>query len=141
MKALEQGEVLISEGLVGKVLGVDAKLKAMLKDSGFLLLEEVEKQYQFPHLTFQEYFAGRALARQLFSSKAKVRKEAEKFLSKHQYAPQYGRMLSFLAGEVSKEEGVDGLRKLLSLLQEAPQEVVVCSTYSCSCGCSMSGCA
>ena len=124
LNALEQGEVLISEGTVDRVLGVDAKLKAMLKDSGFLLFQSVGSQYQFPHLTFQEYFAGRWLAKQLLSSDGKVRKKGEKFLTKHQYGPQYGQMLSFLAGEVSKEEGMDGLRKLLSLLEEAPQEVV-----------------
>ncbi|MCG8339967.1 MAG: NACHT domain-containing protein, partial [Cytophagales bacterium] len=74
LEGLKKGELLISQGLVDKVLGVDAKIKAMLKESGFLLLHSVGRQYQFPHLTFQEYFAGRLLARQLLSSEANVRK-------------------------------------------------------------------
>ena len=123
LDALQQGEVLISQVLIDEV-EAEPVFKDMLKDAGFLLLEEVGKQYQFPHLTFQEYFAGRRLAGQLLSDKVKVRKEAEKFLTKHQYEPQYGRMLSFLAGEASKLEEVDGTRQLLSLLEEAPQEVV-----------------
>ncbi|MCG8340707.1 MAG: ankyrin repeat domain-containing protein, partial [Cytophagales bacterium] len=124
LKTLKKGEVLISQGLVDEVLEECSIAKEVVKESGFLLLEEVGQQYQFPHLTFQEYFAGRWLARQLLSNEAKVRKKGEKFFTKHKYAPQYGRMLSFLSGEVSKEKEVDDISKLLSLLEEGPQEVV-----------------
>ena len=129
LDALEKGEVLISQELVREHVQV-SRVRDMLKDmkdAGFLLLQEVGSQYQFPHLTFQEYFAGRWLARQLLSGDDEDQEEVQAFLTKHQYGPQYGRMLTFLAGEVSKEKkkkGLKGLRKLLSLLQKAPQEVV-----------------
>ncbi|MCG8341055.1 MAG: HEAT repeat domain-containing protein, partial [Cytophagales bacterium] len=128
LRALHRGEVLISQGLVEKVLEEescveeDSRVSKMLQESG--LLQSVGSQYQFPHLTFQEYFAGRLLARQLLSSEAKVREKGEKFFCKHKYAPQYGRTLSFLAGEVSKKQEIEDIRKLLSLLEAEPQEVV-----------------
>ena len=130
LKALEQGEVLISGGLVDRVLGVDAKLKAMLRESGFLLFQALDShdsptsQYQFPHLTFQEYFAGRWLAKQLLSEDDADQEEAKAFFCEHKYAPRYGVMLSFLSGAVSKAHGVQGLQKLFSLLEEEFQEVV-----------------
>ena len=141
LAALEQGEVLISPGLVHQQVkhakrGRD-KLKAKLKDAGFLLLSYVgkdqEKQedpanqsgfYQFPHLTFQEYFAGRTLARYFLSKDEDEQEKASDFLAEHQYEAQYGRTLSFMAGEVSKIKGVEGIKKLLSLLGESDQEIV-----------------
>ncbi|MCG8339957.1 MAG: NACHT domain-containing protein, partial [Cytophagales bacterium] len=124
LRALERGDLLISPELVGAVLeelpnsGDRQLFRDILPASG--LLQVVGRQYQFPHLTFQEYFAGRLLARQLLSSEANVRK----FFSEHKYERQYGVMFSFLSGEVSKEQGVEGIRQLLSLLEETPQEVV-----------------
>ena len=131
LAALEQGEVLIKPGLVThqvkQVKGGRDTLKARLKDAGFLLLqyvgEDKDKQqgfYEFPHLTFQEYFAGRRLAKQFLSEAT----EARKFISKHKYESQYGRTLTFMAGEVSRLAGVEGIKKLLSLFEEGDKEIV-----------------
>ncbi|MCG8340606.1 MAG: hypothetical protein MI674_05055, partial [Cytophagales bacterium] len=68
---VERGELLISPELVDAVLeevpnSDDRQLfSEILPASG--LLQVVGRQYQFPHLTFQEYFAGRLLARNLLS--------------------------------------------------------------------------
>ena len=141
LEALAQGEVLISPGLVHHQVkhvkrGKD-KLKARLKDAGFLLLSYVgqdqDKQgdpanqsgfYQFPHLTFQEYFAGRTLARQFLSKDEDEQECASDFLSEYKYEGQYGRMLSFMAGEVSRGKGAKGIKKLLSLLEDRGKEIV-----------------
>ena len=123
LEALKKGEVLISPGIVQNHVKAPC-VKKKLKDSDFLLLQSVGKQYQFPHLTFQEYFAGRALARQLLSGNAADQAELGAFFSEHKYARRYGVMLSFLSGEVSKAHGVAGLRQLLELLEAEPQELV-----------------
>ena len=131
LAALQKGEVLISPGLVRQHVQQAKrdrdKLRGRLKDAGFLLLQYVGEDagrqsgfYEFPHLTFQEYFAGRRLAKQFLSEEA----EARKFISKHKYESQYGRTLTFMAGEVSRLAGVEGIKKLLSLLGEGDQELV-----------------
>ena len=86
--------------------------EAMLRESGLLQAAGLD-QYQFPHLTFQEYFAGCTLAGKFLSRYEDEQEEASEFLSEHKYAPQYGRTLSFMAGEVSREKGVKGIKRLL----------------------------
>ena len=135
LKALEKGEVLISPGLIDKTLGDDMDAQAAqkaFKDAGFLLLQYVGEDegkqqgfYEFPHLTFQEYFAGRALAQQCLSENKREQQRADTFLSDHQYESQYGRTLTFMAGEVSKIEGVEGIKKLLNLLEKEKEIVGV----------------
>ena len=136
LKALEKGEVLISPRLIDKTLGddMDAQVaQQAFKDAGFLLLkyvgEDAGKQsgfYEFPHLTFQEYFAGRALAQQFLSENKREQKRVATFLSEHKYENRYGQTLSFMAGEVSRsEEGeFEGIKELLSLLGKSDQELV-----------------
>ena len=74
MSALKAGQVLIEPGLIEEAL-TDSKTDALevknkCKDADFLLLQSIDqKLYQFPHLTFQEYFAGRWLARQFLEER------------------------------------------------------------------------
>ena len=129
LAALEKGEVLISPELIERTLSkseTDAdEVKARCKDAGFLLLRSIDQKfYQFPHLTFQEYFAGRALARQFLSEKKKEQRILRKFISKHKYESQYGRTLTFMAGEVSQIGEFDGIQNFLSLLGESDKEIV-----------------
>ena len=123
--------MLISPGIVHQYAKQETA-KAKLKDTGFLLLEYVGEDagrqrgfYEFPHLTFQEYFAGRALGQQFLSKEEDEREEANNFLSEHKYESQYGRTLTFMAGEVSRStKGVKGIKELLRLLGESDQELV-----------------
>ena len=134
LSALEAGEILIGPGLIDRALtdrATDAEeVKNKCKDAGFLLLQYVGEDpdkksgfYQFPHLTFQEYFAGRALAQQFLSENKREKKRTSTFLSEHKYEDQYGRTLSFMAGEVSRIEEIEGIRELLKLLGEGKEVV------------------
>ena len=127
LEALSQGKAQINPGLVHQYAKQETA-KAKLKDAGFLLLQYVGEDagrqsgfYEFPHLTFQEYFAGRRLAKQFLSEEA----EASKFISKHKYESQYGRTLTFMAGEVSRVKGASGIEKLLGLLEQEKEVVGV----------------
>ena len=129
LSSLEEGNVLIGDEQViiddhqvQDALGGPIR-EAMLRESGLLQAAGVG-QYQFPHLTFQEYFAGCTLAGKFLSENKRDQKRAGKFLSDHKYESQYGRTLSFMAGEVSRSEGVEGIQDLLTLLRESDQELV-----------------
>ena len=123
LQALEQGQALIDFKLVDDVLeraAFDGGLKARLRAVGFLLLKYVDKdavepRYEFPHLTFQEYFAGRALAQE--------QEWGSDFLSAHKYESQYVRTLSFMAGEVSRVKRASGIEQLLGLLEQEKEVV------------------
>jgi NACHT domain/HEAT repeats len=127
VKAFEKEEILISQSLVQELVqGSVLEHLEVMQHAGCLLLQRLEGsgQYQFPHLTFQEYFAGRWLAKQLFSKDKDEKEEAELFFKANKYEPRYGRMFSFMAGEVSEEKGQEGIRQLLSLTNEGVQEVL-----------------
>ena len=128
LQALEKGTVLISPRLIDKILEDDMVAQVAqqaFKDADFLLLQYVGEDagrqrgfYEFPHLTFQEYFAGRALARQFLSEDEYEQERTSEFVSEHKYESQYARTLSFMAGEVSRVRGVQGIKELLRLLGE-----------------------
>ena len=130
LEALKQGEVLISPGLVHQYAKQD-KLEARLKDAGFLLLRSIDQKfYQFPHLTFQEYFAGRLLAVQFLGDQDR-KEQCKDFVKNYKYNSSYGQTLSFFSGELSNQlveksrtYRCDQLSNLLELLDSEPKEVV-----------------
>ncbi|GMH37964.1 hypothetical protein BSKO_05848 [Bryopsis sp. KO-2023] len=124
VRGLECGAVLLSQGLVDGVVEGEGRVGEMLKDAGFLLLQDLGKQYQFPHLTFQEYFAGCWLAKQLMSRDPRERGKAEKFFLKHKYKHQLRKTFSFMAGEVSRRQEVEEIKRLLKLVDSDPQEII-----------------
>ncbi len=125
LSALQSGDEVIEDTLVSDyVPGSLFNALEVLQDSGFLLLKWLagSGQYEFPHLTFQEYFAGRWLAKELWSADASVRSAAETFFKSGKYTPRYGLLCSFLSGEVSKDRGEAGLRALLNLSRSGEVE-------------------
>ena len=119
LAGLEKGKLLIDEGLIRDQLSEleedlqedKNQLRELIHDSGFLRATEVKREkpktYRdsyFLHLTFQEYFAGKELARRLFSADEQERAFATDFLAAHQHEPQYGAMLIFMAGEAFKAQ-------------------------------------
>ena len=124
LNSLEQGDLQISDEQVRNKLAKSDISEAMLQESGLLQASGIA-HYQFPHLTFQEYFAGRTLAGQLLSEDENVQERVSKLLSEHKYERHYRRTLSFMAGEVSSAEGVEGIRTLLRCMEEDKEIVGV----------------
>jgi HEAT repeat protein len=125
LHGLEKGEVLISFRTIDKVLkGVEENelMLDMLKRSG--LLEKIGMEYHFPHLTFQEYFASKALAKLVVSEKPVEQAKAKEFLRAHKYQSQYRVVLSFLAGEISQLQGESGIANLLRMINERPKDII-----------------
>ncbi|MEO1300887.1 MAG: NACHT domain-containing protein, partial [Bacteroidota bacterium] len=132
LTTLQRGEIIIDPSVIQEeVLG--RVPSPLLKDAGFLLFEKVSWQYQFPHLTFHEYFAGRRLARQFLSGDPNDLEEVTDFLRSCMYIPRYRRTLSFMAGEVAKgmalemeltKKSLGRIQSLLRLVDQAPREMV-----------------
>ncbi|MEN0016591.1 MAG: sister chromatid cohesion protein PDS5, partial [Bacteroidota bacterium] len=130
LESLQRGEIIIRRSTCEEVLGNTPS--PLLKDSDFLLFQKIDHQYQFPHLTFQEYFAGRYLARKFLLGQ---QDEVAAFLRAHMYVPRYQRTLSFMAGEMSKgmpqelglvspKERIAPMRDLLRLLSSVPRDIL-----------------
>lgn len=122
-EALVQGQILIDEWLVEENTRT-GWMKRLLKESGFLLLKSVGLQYQFPHLTFQEYFAGRWLARRLRMGSAAERETVKDILARHKYDTEFTMVWSFMMGEISLMRKTEGATELLKVIQENPKDVV-----------------
>ena len=100
-------------------------VKKVLRHSGFLLFKKEGLDYQFPHLTFQEYFAAKWLEHSLKkSSTSDEHQKALDFLREEKYLKRYRTTLMFLAQQLAEKQGVDGLSELLSNLDEEPMEII-----------------
>ncbi|MEO1301042.1 MAG: ankyrin repeat domain-containing protein, partial [Bacteroidota bacterium] len=132
LASLKVKETIISPITVKDALSGETD-HSLFQNTGFLLFEQVAGQYQFPHLTFHEYFAGRRLARLFLSDKQE--KAVAAFLKGHMYESQYRRTLPFMAGEVSKgmfkearsqtprdEENIELIQSLLELVNSVSQK-------------------
>jgi len=62
-----------------------------------------DKDHYFVHLTFQEYFAGRHMARCLGSSDDSQLQQATDFLKRYKYTPAFERLILFTAGNLNNE--------------------------------------
>ena len=70
-------------------------------------------------------FAGHYLAENLLSKVKDRLKEARDFLSKNKYKLSYVMVLSFMAKEVSRMEGLEGIQQILRLLGEGQEQEIV----------------
>ncbi|MEN0016377.1 MAG: HEAT repeat domain-containing protein, partial [Bacteroidota bacterium] len=130
LTGLESGEIIITPSTIKEAIG--KRPYPLLQNAGLLLLQKVDRQYQFPHLTFQEYFTGRRLARQFLTGE---RQAVTKFLRQHMYTPRYRRTLYFMSGEsvkgmpsevgsTSSGEELVPIQALLHLAAELPEEIL-----------------
>ncbi|MEO1218874.1 MAG: HEAT repeat domain-containing protein [Bacteroidota bacterium] len=104
----------------------------ILQDSNPLLTEQPGGAYMFSDLIFQEYLAGKRLARFFLSGKIEA---LFAFLKPHIYAPRYRRMFTFMAGEIMQKtfktddhrapaSSRGAVRILEQLMSAAPWEVL-----------------
>ena len=127
LRALEEGTVWITLGLLNRTLtlddseGADGVLK-ICQNVG--LLKCVGNCYEFPHLTFQEYFAGLELAQMRWLGDDTEQRKAMQFLSAHKYEPRYARTLSFMVGGAIKIEGVESIKNFLRFLGDSTEEIM-----------------
>ncbi|MEN0016506.1 MAG: NACHT domain-containing protein, partial [Bacteroidota bacterium] len=104
----------------------------ILQDSNPLLTEQPGGAYRFSDLIFQEYLAGKRLARFFLSGKIGT---LFAFLRPHIYVPRYRRMFTFMAGEIMQEtfktddyrapaNSTEAVQILEQLMSAAPWEVL-----------------
>lgn len=99
-------------------------LEKTLLHSGFLMLREEGTLYQFPHLTFLEYFAGFYLSYCLFKSVNSVEKEeAKKFISLNKYKDVHSVSFSFMMQETA-EYGIPALDEMFLIVDQKPRDII-----------------
>ena len=96
-------------------------MERTLKESGFILMKKEGCHFQFAHLTFQEYFTAKWLAKRLFDTDETRRRQAERFVQSKRHKDFFRTTFIFLGQAVSSQREYEGLNKLLSLSYEEPQ--------------------
>ena len=123
-EALRTGQTLIEETIVISCTTLKDSLKIM-KNSGFLLRALEEDEYQFSHKTFQEFFAGRYIARYLLKKETSSEKiRVERFFRRIKYTETCELTLFFVMHAFAEACGKDALDEMLSILDEQPVEIL-----------------
>ena len=123
-EALRMGQILIEERIVENCAS-STYASRFFKESGFLLLVLEGQEYQFPHLTFQEYFAGRFIASNLKrKGPDKEEEQVLKFIQDGKYNQKHALTLSFAMHALTRGQNKFALKEMLSLVDEKPIEVL-----------------
>ena len=122
-ESLRRGLILIPPRLVTRY-ATSTDAAGTFKESGLLLLVMEGREYQFPHLTFQEYFAGRHIARGLRNSGSAEEDRVLEFIREEKYNRKHALTLSFAMHAYAEGRGKSALQKMLSIVDEDPIEVL-----------------
>ena len=122
-EALRKGLILIHERFVMEH-ATSKNAARTFKESGLLLLVLEGKEYQFPHLTFQEYFAGRYIARALRQKGSDEKTRVLDFIRGGKYDGKHALTLTFAMHAFARGRNRHALEELLSIVDEKPIEVL-----------------
>ena len=122
-EALRKGLILIHERFV-MAHATSKNAARTFKESGLLLFVLEGQEYQFPHLTFQEYFAGRYIARVLKQKGSDEETRVLDFISERKYDGKHALTLTFAMHAFAEGRYKHALKELLSIVDERPVEVL-----------------
>eukprot|EP00210_Caulerpa_lentillifera_P002860 g2732.t2 len=119
-ESFKKGKVEIPENLVNEHSNIDSY--DILRDAGFLLFAQEGQVFQFAHLTFHEYFAGRHLAKMLDSNNDREKRKAKRFISEHKYREANRVVFAFMIGIYCRdddiEESLNCFKTLINILDD-----------------------
>ena len=121
--AIKKGQILIEQRIVERCATCTSTSR-FFKESGFLLLVLEGQEYQFPHLTFQEYFAGKYIAKSLKAKGSDDEKQVLGFIQKEKYNEKHDLTISFAMHAFAEGRSQFALRQMLSIIDESPVEVL-----------------
>ena len=122
-EALRSGQILIEQRIVEKC-ATSTNASKFFKESGFLLLVLEGQEYQFPHLTFQEYFGGKHIAGSLKKKGSDEEKQALEFIQRGKYNEKRDLTISFAMHAFAEGRSKFALQEMLSIVDEKPIEVL-----------------
>ena len=122
-ESLRKGRILIHERFVMQH-ATSKNAARTFKESGLLLLVLEGQEYQFPHLTYQEYFAGRYIARMLKQKESDEKTRVLDFIREGKYDEKHKLTLTFAMHAFAKDRSKQALKELLSIINEQPVEVL-----------------
>jgi len=117
--ALEDGQILINQQLVRDHIH-DQQTQNVLKNCGFLLLKREGLYYQFPHLTFQEFFAGQYMAHAFMGSDERRKQDAIDFFAKNKYCTNFRQAFRFMIQALIEKKHDKGYLEVESLVNAKP---------------------
>ncbi len=121
-ETLQNGQILIRERSVIEHSTSKNAAKSF-KESGLLLLSLEGQEYHFPHLTFQQYFAGRYIARNLKQKGSDEEVRVIDFIHEVKYAENHARTLTFAMHAFAEGRSEQALKELLSIIDKQPAKV------------------
>ena len=122
-ESLRGGLILIHERFVMQHATSKNAVRTF-KESGFLLLVLEGQEYQFPHLTYQEYFAGRFIARILKQRGSDAEMRVLDFIRDGKYDAKRALTLTFAMHAFAVGRSKQALEELLSIIDKKPVEVL-----------------
>ena len=123
-EALQKEQIIIERRIIDSCTATRYVSKH-IEESGFLLLASEGQDYQFPHLTLQEYFAAQYIAKCLRRKKPDEEKKVRDFIDRGKYDQRKDLTISMSMHALAEEgQGINVLHHMLSIIDSQPVEVL-----------------